>query len=80
MRISQCLATGFLEWARGARAGTHGRNPATKALGYALNQEAELMRVLDDVKLPLDNRRSAVRRETGANGGRESWEFLFRSR
>jgi len=31
---------------------------ATKALGYAVNQEAELMRVLDDAKLPLDNTRS----------------------
>jgi transposase len=68
------LATGFFEWARGARAGTHGRNLATKALGYAVNQEAELMRVLDDVKLPLDNTRSerALRKIVV---GRKAWMF-----
>lgn len=52
------LATGLFDWARGARAVTQGRNLATKALGYAVNQEDELMRVLDDSKLPLDNTRS----------------------
>jgi transposase len=48
----------FFEWARGAREGAQGRNLATKALGYAINQEAELLQVLDDVNLPLDNTRS----------------------
>src|SRR5213078_198506 len=47
------LVTGLFDWARGAREVAQGRNLATKALGYAVNQEAELRRVLDDVKLPL---------------------------
>jgi transposase len=52
------LMMGFFEWARGARQNAQGRNLATKALGYAVNQEAELLRVLDDPNLPLDNTRS----------------------
>ena len=68
------LAISFFDWARGARPGTHGRNLATKALGYAVNQEAELMRVLEDVKLPLDNTRSerALRKIVV---GRKAWMF-----
>jgi transposase len=68
------LATGFFDWARGARKVAQGRNLATKALGYAVNQEAELMRVLDDVKLPLDNTRSerALRKIVV---GRKAWMF-----
>jgi len=68
------LATRFFEWARGARVGTQGRNLATKALGYAVNQEAELMRVLTDVNLPLDNTRSerALRKIVV---GRKAWMF-----
>ena len=66
--------TDFFDWARGARLGTQGRNLATKALGYAVNQEAELMRVLDDAKLPLDNTRSerALRKIVV---GRKAWMF-----
>jgi transposase len=52
------LVTTFFDWARGARDVAQGRNLATKALGYAANQENELLRVLDDVNLPLDNTRS----------------------
>jgi transposase len=52
------LMTSLFDWARGVCDLTPGRNLATKALGYALNQEAELLRVLDDVNLPLDNTRS----------------------
>jgi transposase len=68
------LAAGFFDWARGARQGIQGRNLATKALGYAVNQEAELMRVLDNVKLPLDNTRSerALRKIVV---GRKAWMF-----
>jgi transposase len=68
------LASRFFDWARGARACTQGRNLATKALGYAINQEAELMRVLDDLKLPLDNTRSerALRKIVV---GRKAWMF-----
>ena len=68
------LMTSFFEWARGARQDVQGRNLATKALGYAANQEAELLRVLDDVNLPLDNTRSerALRKIVV---GRKAWMF-----
>jgi transposase len=68
------LMTSFFDWARAERAITPGRNLATKALGYAVNQEAELMRVLDDPSLPLDNTRSerALRKIVV---GRKSWMF-----
>lgn len=64
----------FFRWVREARATTLGRNLATKALGYAVNQEAELLRVLDDEKLPLDNTRSerALRKVVV---GRKNWLF-----
>jgi transposase len=68
------LVTSFFVWARGARQTVQGRNLATKALGYAANQEAELIRVLDDVNLPLDNTRSerALRKIVV---GRKAWMF-----
>jgi transposase len=68
------LVTDFFNWARAAREVTSGRNLATKALGYALNQEAELLRVLDDINLPLDNTRSerALRKIVV---GRKAWMF-----
>jgi transposase len=64
----------FFAWARAARDTTPGRNLATKALGYAVNQEAELRRVLDDGALPLDNTRSerALRKIVV---GRKNWMF-----
>ena len=52
------LMESFFEWVKTARHATHGRSLATKALGYAFNQEKELLRVLDDGRLPLDNTRS----------------------
>jgi transposase len=68
------LMEGFFAWARAARDTTPGRNLATKALGYAVNQEAELMRVLEDGSLPLDNTRSerALRKIVI---GRKNWMF-----
>jgi len=68
------LMTSFFEWARSARDLTPGRNLATKALGYAVNQEAELLRVLESADLPLDNTRSerALRKIVV---GRKAWMF-----
>jgi transposase len=64
----------FFSWARAARDTTEGSNLATKALGYALNQEAELCRVLDDGELPLDNTR-AERALRKIVVGRKNWLF-----
>lgn len=68
------LVDEFFTWAHAAKAVTAGRNLATKALGYAINQEAELRRVLDDASLPLDNTRSerALRKIVV---GRKNWMF-----
>jgi len=68
------LMTSFFEWVHAERANALGRNLATKALGYAINQEAELLRVLDDPSLPLDNTRSerALRKIVV---GRKNWMF-----
>jgi transposase len=41
-----------------ARLVTEGRTLASSALGYAFNQEKELLRVLDDGRLSLDSTRS----------------------
>jgi transposase len=68
------LMDGFFQWARDARADAQGRNLPTKALGYALNQEAELRRVLADARLPLDNTRSE-RSLRKIVVGRKNWMF-----
>jgi transposase len=68
------LVTSFFDWARGARQNAQGRTLATKALGYAANQEAELLRVLDNVNLPLDNTRSE-RELRKIVVGRKAWMF-----
>ncbi len=47
------LMESFFRWVRETRTTTTGGSLATKALGYAVNQEFELLRVLDGVKLPL---------------------------
>jgi len=44
------LLEGFFEWVRQARTAAQGRNLATKALGYAFNQEKELLRLKEGVK------------------------------
>jgi transposase len=64
----------FFAWAAAARDLTPGRTLATKALGYALNQEAELRRVLVDVDIPLDNTR-AERALRNIVVGRKNWLF-----
>ncbi len=68
------LMDGFFEWVKQAHSNTPGRNLATKALGYALNQERELRRVLDDPRLPLDNTR-AERSLRKIVVGRKNWMF-----
>jgi transposase len=68
------LVTSFFAWVRDVRPTVQGRNLATKALGYAVNQESELLRVLDDVNLPLDNTR-AERALRKIVVGRKAWMF-----
>lgn len=68
------VATSFFEWARAVKPTTQGRNLATKALGYAVNQELELMNVFEDIKLPLDNTR-AERSIRKIVVGRKAWMF-----
>lgn len=68
------LIDDFFVWVRAARDTTPGRNLATKALGYAVNQEAELRRVLADSDLPLDNTR-AERALRKIVVGRKNWMF-----
>lgn len=64
----------FFTWAAAARDVTPGRNLATKALGYALNQAAELRNVLRDGNIPLDNTR-AERALRSVVVGRKNWLF-----
>jgi len=68
------LMDDFFAWVADAARITEGRNLATKALGYAKNQEQELRRVLADGRLPLDNTRSerALRKIVV---GRKNWMF-----
>jgi len=68
------LVDDFFTWVHAARAVTPGRNLATKALGYAANQEAELRRIFDEGDLPLDNTR-AERALRKIVVGRKSWMF-----
>ena len=62
------------EWVDQARNTSEGRSLATKALGYAFNQKKELMRVLDDGRLPLENTRSE-RSLRKIVVGRKNWMF-----
>jgi transposase len=68
------LVNSFFEWVQQARLEQKGRNLATKALGYASNQEHELRRVLADGRLPLDNTR-AERSLRKIVVGRKNWMF-----
>ena len=68
------LIDAFFEWVSQARLTQAGRNLATKALGYASNQEQELRRVLADGRLPLDNTR-AERSLRKVVVGRKNWMF-----
>ena len=64
----------FFAWVAETRRTAPGRTLATKALGYALNQETELRRVLLDGRLPLDNTRSE-RTLRKIVVGRKNWLF-----
>lgn len=68
------LIDDFFEWVRTSARAEPGRSLATKALGYASNQEEELRRILLDGRLPLDNTRSerALRKIVV---GRKAWLF-----
>jgi transposase len=68
------LMQSFFDWIRDVRSKTEGRNLATRALGYAFNQEKELLRVLEDGRLPLDNTRSE-RSLRKIVVGRKNWMF-----
>lgn len=68
------LMDSFFEWVAQARAEASGRDLATKALGYAFNQQQQLLRVLDDGRLPLDNTRSE-RSLRKIVVGRKNWMF-----
>ena len=68
------LIDSFFGWVQQARLEQKGRNLATKALGYALNQAQELRRVLADGRLPLDNTR-AERSLRKIVVGRKNWMF-----
>ena len=68
------LMEGFFEWVEQARATAQGRDLATKALGYAFNQKQQLLRVLEDGRLPLDNTRSE-RSLRKIVVGRKNWMF-----
>jgi hypothetical protein len=70
----QPLMESFFEWVEQARATAHGRDLATKALGYAFNQKQQLLRVLEDGRLPLDNTRSE-RSLRKIVVGRKNWMF-----
>jgi transposase len=68
------LIDDFFAWVEQARRTETGRTLATRALGYANNQQLELRRVLEDGRLALDNTRSerALRRIVV---GRKNWLF-----
>jgi transposase len=68
------LLDDFFRWVHEVNLTLEGRNLATRALGYALNQQRELRRVLDDPRLPLDNTRSE-RSLRKVVVGRKAWMF-----
>jgi len=73
-RLVVPLVDAFFEWAKASARTTPGPNLATRALGYAKNQETELRRVFLDGRIPLDNTRSerALRKIVV---GRKNWMF-----
>jgi transposase len=68
------LLDDFFAWVERARRTEIARTKASKALGYAHNQEHELRRVLEDGRLALDNTRSE-RALRPIVVGRKNWLF-----
>jgi transposase len=68
------LIDDFYRWVHEVGRTTAGRTLASKALGYAKNQEQELRRVLRDGRLALDNTRSERALRTVVVG-RKNWMF-----
>jgi transposase len=68
------LMVEFFAWARDVKDNGSPRSRAAQAVGYATNQESELMAVLENPDLPLDNTRSerALRKIVV---GRKNWLF-----
>jgi len=64
----------FFAWVKQTLTGRQERTKLTQALKYALNQQWELRRVLDDGKLQLDNNRSERALRTIVVG-RKNWLF-----
>ncbi len=68
------LMLSFFEWARDVQVNGAPRSRGAQAIGYALNQEAELMAVLANPDVPLDNTR-AERALRKIVVGRKNWLF-----
>ena len=73
-RVVVPLVDAFFAWVKESARTSPGPNLATKALGYARNQEAELRRVFLDGRIPLDNTRSERALRTIVVG-RKNWMF-----
>ena len=69
------MVDAIFNWVRAQTTTQRPRGLVTKALGYALNQEAPLRRFLDDPRLKLDNNASERALRTIATG-RKNWLFF----
>jgi transposase len=69
------MVDAIFNWVRAQTTTQRPRGLVSKALGYALNQEAPLRRFLDDPRLKLDNNASERALRTIATG-RKNWLFF----
>ena len=69
------MVDAIFNWVRAQTTTQRPRGLVSKALGYALNQEAPLRRFLDDPRLKLDNNASERALRTIATG-RKKWLFF----
>ncbi len=71
---SKPLVDGFFDWVRGVSQLARPKSRLATAVGYALNQEAEMRRFLDHGEMPLHNNLSELMlRQTVV--GRKNWLF-----